>query len=90
MAPVNAMVLCASSPDSVLSVPVRRLHVVFSLPDLRAEERLVIRHAGPPRRGEASRKSRAPSGVRTQAIGALAHGSNNRATRAPPYQKLCK
>ena len=59
-----------------MSVSVRRVHVVLStLLDLRAEESRVVRHVKPPRYGEASRRPRALSRVRTQAIGALAQGS---------------
>ena len=43
--------------------------------DLRAEESRVIRHANPPCCGEASKRTRALSRVRTQAIGALVQGS---------------
>ena len=43
--------------------------------DLRAEESCVLRHAKPSRFGEASRRPRTLSRVRTQAIGALAQGS---------------
>ena len=42
---------------------------------LRAEESRVIRHVKPPRCGEASRKPRALTRVRTQAFGGLAQGS---------------
>ena len=57
-----------------MSVSVRRVHVVLSI-DLRAEESRVVRHVKPPRYGEASRRPRALSRIRTQAIGALAQGS---------------
>ena len=43
--------------------------------DLRAEASRVVRHVKPPRYGEASRRPRALSQIRTQAIGALALGS---------------
>ena len=73
MALITTLVLCARSQDSVMSVSVRRVHVVLStLVGLRAEESRVVRHVKPPRYGEASRRPRALSGVRTQAIGALA------------------
>ena len=42
--------------------------------DSRAEESRILRRVKPPRFGEASRKPRAFSRVRSQAIGALAHG----------------
>ena len=53
---------------------VRRVHVVFPLLDLRDEESHVLRRVIPSRCGEATRKSRALSRVRTQAIGELARG----------------
>ena len=74
MALITTLVLCARSQDLVMSV--RSVHVVLStLPDLRAEESRVVRHVKTPRYGEASRRPRALSRVRTQAIGALAQGS---------------
>ena len=76
MALITTLVLCARSHDLVMSVSVRMVHVVLStLLDLRAEESRVVRHVKPPRSGEASRRPRALSRVRTQAIGALAQGS---------------
>ena len=76
MALIATTVLCARSQDLVMSVSVRRVHVVLStLLDLRAEESRVVRHVKPPRYGESSRRPRALSRVRTQAIGALAQGS---------------
>ena len=38
LALITATVLCAMSHDSLLSMSVRRVHVVSRLPDLRAEE----------------------------------------------------
>ena len=70
MAFITILVLFVSSQNLVMSVLVRRVHVAFSTAGLRAEER----HVKPPRCGEASRKPRALSRVRTQAIGALAQG----------------
>ena len=76
MALITTLILCARSQDLVMSVPVRRVHVVLStVLDLRTEESRVLRHVKPPRYGEASRRPRALSRVRTQAIGALAQGS---------------
>ena len=76
MALITTLVLCARSQDLVMSVSVRRVHVVLStLLDLRAEESRVVIRVKPPRYGEASRRPRALSRVRTQAIGALAQGS---------------
>ena len=55
MALIATLVLCARSQHIVMSVSVRRVHVVLStLLDLRAEESRVIRHVKPPRCGEAS------------------------------------
>ena len=76
MALITTLVLCARSQDIVMAVSVRRVYVVLStLLDLRAEESRVVRHVKPPRCGEASKRPRALSRVRTQAIGALAKGS---------------
>ena len=76
MALITTLVLCASSQDFVMSVSVRRVHVILStLLDLRAEERRVVRRLKPPRCGEVSRRPRALSRVRTQVIGALSQGS---------------
>ena len=75
MALITTLVLCARSQHLVMSVSVRRVHVVLStLLDLRAEESRIVRHVKPPRCAEASRRPRALSQVRTQAIGALAQG----------------
>ena len=68
------MVLCSRSPDSVLSVSVRRVHVVSTTAGFNGEESRALRHKKPPRRGDASRKPRALSWVRSLAISALAHG----------------
>ena len=70
----TAMVLCARSYDSLLTVSVRRLHVVFSSTGFNGGGSHVIRHMKPPRYGEASSKPRSLSWVGTQAIGALVHG----------------
>ena len=49
MALITTLVLCARSRDLVMSVSVRRVHVVLStLLDLRAEESRVVRHVKPP------------------------------------------
>ena len=75
MALITGLILCARSQDLLLSVSVRRVLVVISsLLDLRAEKGRVLRHVKLPRNEEASRKPRALSWDRTQAIGALAHG----------------
>ena len=67
--------LVRQSQDSLLSVSMRRVLVVFSnVLDLRAEEGRVLRHVEPPRYGEASRKPRALSRDRIQGIAALAQG----------------
>ena len=72
---ITTLVLCARSQDSLLSVSVRRVLVVFpTVSDLRTEESRVLRYAKPPRHGEASRKPRALSWDRTQAVSALALG----------------
>ena len=73
MALIATAVLCARARDLLLSVSVRTVVVVIStLLDLRAEESRVRRHVKQPRFGDASRKPRALSWYRTQAIGALA------------------
>ena len=75
MALITTLVLCARSQDSLLSVSVRRVHVVFStVLDLRAEESRFLRHVKPQRCEEASREPRALGWDRTKSIGALAHG----------------
>ena len=75
MALMTTLVLCARSQDLVMSM--RRVRVVLStLLDLRAEKSRVVRHVKPPCCGEASRKPCARSGVRTQAIDALAQSFN--------------
>ena len=66
MALITALVLCARSQDSLLSVLMRRVHVVFSTAGFMGGGK--PRHVKPPRCGEASRKPRALSRVRTQAI----------------------
>ena len=71
---ITALVSCARSQDSLLSASVRRVLVVFWTPDLRAEESRALRHVKLPRCGEVSRKPRARSRLRTQSVGALAHG----------------
>ena len=71
---MTALVLCARPQDLLMLVPARRVHVASRLLDFRAEESRVLRHVKPLRCGEASRKPRARERVRTQAIGALAHG----------------
>ena len=48
-----------------------------------------MKHLKPQRFGEAPSKLRALSWDRTEAIGALMHGSNRRATRAPEFQVSC-
>ena len=58
--------------------------VFFRLLDLRAEESCVLRYVKPPRCEEASRKPRALSRVRTQAIGALAQGFYPLSYSRPP------
>ena len=68
MAPITNLVLCARSQDLVMSVSVRRVHVVSRLLDIRAEESRVVRHVKPPCCGKASRRPRALSWVPTQAI----------------------
>ena len=84
MALMTTLVLYARSQDSLLSVSVRKVLVVIStLPDLRVEEIGVLRHVKPLCCGETSRKPRALSWDRNQAIGALAHGLSNRAIRTP-------
>ena len=76
MALITTLAFCARCPDLVMSVSVRRVHVVLStLPDLRADESRVVRHVKPPRCGEASSRPHALRRVRTQDIGALAQGS---------------
>ena len=77
MALIPTLVLCARSQNLVMSVSMRRVHVVLSaLLDLLAEESRVVRHVKPPRWRETSRSLRALSRFRTQAIGigALAQG----------------
>ena len=82
MAPITTLV--ARSQDSLLSVSVRRsLVVVSTVLDLRAEKSRVLKHVKPLPCREASRKSRAHSWDRAQAIDALAHGLTNWAIRAP-------
>ena len=68
---ITAMVFGERSQDSLLSVSVRRVHIVFSTAGFQAEESRVLTNVKPPRCGEASRKSGALNWVRTQAIGAL-------------------
>ena len=58
-----APVLCVRSQDSLMSVSVRRVHVVSWQLDLRAEESRVLRQVKPLRCGEESRKSSALSRV---------------------------
>ena len=75
MALMTTLALCTRSQDLLLYVSARRVLVVFStVSDFRAEESRVLRHVKPPRCGEASRKFRALSWDRAQAIGALSHG----------------
>ena len=70
-----ALASCARSPDSLTSVSVRMVRVVFSSRlDVRADESRVIRHVKPLRCGEASRKPRVLSWDRAQATGALGYG----------------
>ena len=55
MALITTLVLCVRPQDSLLSVSMRRVLVVFStLLDLRAEENGVLRHVKQPHYGEAS------------------------------------
>ena len=82
---ITAMVLCARSQVSLLSVS--KIRVPYALLGLRAEESLVLRHVEPPRYGEASIKPRARSWDRTEAIGALANRFTNWAARAPWREK---
>ena len=60
MALVTAVVSRVIFQDSLPSVSVRKVHVIFSTAGSKIEkESLVIRHLKPPRREEASRKPRA-------------------------------
>ena len=75
MALVTTLVFYARSQDSIISVSVRKVNVVFSTVGfLRPEESRVVKHVKRPRSEEASRKPRALSRVATQAIGVLAQG----------------
>ena len=73
MALITAPVSCARSQDSLLSMSARKIHVVFS-----TTRPLDIKGGGKP-----CRKTR-----KTIAIGALAPGFADWATRAPPPQAL--
>ena len=75
MALITTLVLCARSQDLVISVSVRKVHVVLSTAGLRAEKSRVVGHVKKPRCGEESKRPRALGRVETQAIGAPAHGS---------------
>ena len=83
MALTFALVLCARSRDSLLSMSVRRIHVLFSNAGLRAEKSRVLRHVKPPRCGEVSTKPRALNWGRTLNIGALARNFIRWDNRAP-------
>ena len=74
MALITAMVVCAKSQRSLLSVSVRRVHVVFSAAGFNGEGEPCPKTGDTPRCREASRKPCALIWDRTQAIGALAHG----------------
>ena len=75
MALMTTLVLCVKSQDLVMLVSVRIGYIAFSrLLDLRTEECRVLRHVKPSGYGEASRKLRALSRVRSKAIGALDQG----------------
>ena len=57
---ITTLVSCVGSQDSLLSVSVRRVVIVFStLMDITAEESRVPRDVKPPHRDEALRKPRA-------------------------------
>ena len=75
MALITTLVLCARSQDLVMSVSVRRVNVVLSIAGFKGGGKPCRKTCEPPRYGEASRRPRALSRVRTQAIGALAQGS---------------
>ena len=70
---MTTLVLCAKSHDFVMSVSVRRVHVVFSTTGFKDGGKPCRKTSEPSRCGEASRKPRALNRVQTQAIGALAH-----------------
>ena len=75
MALITTLVLCTRSQDSLPSVSVRMVLVVFStLLDLRAEESRFLRRMKPPRCGEASGKPCALNWDQSQTIFALDHG----------------
>ena len=85
MAIITALVLCAKSQDSLLSVSMRRALVVIStLLDLRAKESRVLRQVKPPRYGEASRKPRALSWDRILAL-IVRYSFENRALLVMTY-----
>ena len=47
MARITALVLCARSQDSLLSVSMCRVHVVFATAEFREEESRILRHVNP-------------------------------------------
>ena len=92
VAHITALVLCSRSRDSELSVSLRSIAYMSCsrLLDLRLKESRVLKYVKPPFCREASRMPRAHGRVRTQAVGALAHGFpvelTGRPSRAPYFQ----
>ena len=73
---ITTLVSWARFQDLVMSVSVRRVHVVFSTAGYKGGGKpFVVRHVKPQSCREASRKPRALSRVWIQAIGALAQDS---------------
>ena len=79
----NGYGFVSRSKNPLLSVSVRRTHVAFSAAGFTGGRKPCLRQAKLPHRVGASRKLRALSWDRAQAIGALAHGFTHWATRAP-------
>ena len=76
MALTTTLVLCSRSQDLVLSVSVRRVHVVFLTAGFKGGGKSCLNtHETTALRQGIQKKPRALSRVRTQAIGALTHGS---------------
>ena len=71
---ITAMFLHSRSKDLLLSVLVRREHVVFSNVGFKDGESRVLRLVKPLHREQASRQPRALGWDRPQAIGELAYG----------------
>ena len=67
MALITALVLFARSQDLVMSVSVRRVNVVFSTAGFKGGGKPCRKTRETTRYGEASRRPRTPSRVRTQA-----------------------